>query len=429
MKTLFIRILTFFNTVRSKIAFYPTLVAFGGILTAFVMMIVESEGVSQTLVESVPNLLIEDGDTALTIMSACIGGLISMMVFSFSMVMLLLSQASSNFSPRLLPGLISDKTHQIILGLYLGTIMYNIFTLFSIEPTDEKYTLPGLSILLGIFLTILCLCAFIYFIHNISQSIQINNILDTIYDASKERLKAIIQKEKEKDTALIESFPDTDQWHCYTAPVSGYFQNISYQNIQDICKEQKTKIYITVPQGVFVLQHRTFFKSEKELDEETRNELFSNINFARGELIGDNYILAFKQMTEIIVKAMSPGINDPGTAINAIDYITELFALRMQKRDSGILISDDVAYLKIAVVTFKELLYNVMASIRTYCKHDPIIVQKLILMLTYLKEQKGFETTYEAAITAELDNLIKDAERSFENEYDIQAIRNLSALN
>jgi len=429
MKTLFIRIITFFNTVRSKIAFYPTLVALGGVITAFGMMIIENEGVSRALVESFPKLLIEDGDTALTIMSACIGGLISMMVFSFSMVMLLLSQASSNFSPRLLPGLISDKTHQIILGLYLGTIMYNIFTLFSIEPTDEKYTLPGLSILFGIFLTILCLCAFIYFIHNISQSIQINNILDTIYDTSKERLNAIIEKEKSKDTSLIENFPDTKNWHSYTAPETGYFQNISFSNIQDICEEQKTKLHVTVPQGVFALQHRTFFKSEKELDEETINKIFSNINFARGELIGDNYILAFKQMTEIIVKAMSPGINDPGTAINAIDYITELFALRMKKRDSGILISNDVAFLKMAIVTFRELLYNVMASIRTYCKHDPIIVQKLILMLTYLKEQKGCDASYTEAITTELENLIIDAERSFENEYDIQAIRNLSELN
>ena len=73
-------------------------------------------------------------------------------------------------------------------------------------------------------------------------------------------------------------------------------------------------------------------KSEKELDEQTLNKILSNINFSRGELVEDNYILAFKQITEIAVKAMSPGINDPGTAINAIDYLTELFALRITKK-------------------------------------------------------------------------------------------------
>ena len=105
MKQLFNRLISFFNTIESKIAFYPTLLAFFGFNFAFLMLFLEKKGISRTLIEKIPQLLVEDGDTALTIISACIGGLISMMVFSFSMVMLLLSQASSNFSPRLLPGL------------------------------------------------------------------------------------------------------------------------------------------------------------------------------------------------------------------------------------------------------------------------------------------------------------------------------------
>ncbi len=176
MKKLFNRIVTFYHTISSKIAFFPTLIAFGGLVLAFLMIYFESKGISIKMLKIFPQLAIENGDTALSIINVCIGGLISLMVFSFSMVMLLLSQASSNYSPRLLPGLISDKKHQIILGIYLGTIIYNIFTLFSIEPSEEKYSLPGLSILLGIAATIFCLALFIYFIHNISQSIQINNI-------------------------------------------------------------------------------------------------------------------------------------------------------------------------------------------------------------------------------------------------------------
>ena len=180
MKKIIRRTIAFFNAIKSKIAFYPALLALVGIGLALLMMSIEQSDVSSIMKEFVPQLIIENGDTALTILSVCIGGLISMMVFSFSMVMLLLSQASSNFSPRLLPGLISDKTHQIILGLYLATILYNIFVLFSVEPDENSYSLPGLAILIGITFTLICLCAFIYFIHNISQSIQINNIFIAI---------------------------------------------------------------------------------------------------------------------------------------------------------------------------------------------------------------------------------------------------------
>ena len=137
MKELFNRLFSFFNTLESKIAFYPTLLAFLGFNLAFFMLYLEGKGISDNLIEVMPQLIVEKGDTALTIMSACIGGLISMMVFSFSMVMLLLSQASNNYSPRLLPGLISDKRHQLILGVYLATILYNIFILFAIESNNE----------------------------------------------------------------------------------------------------------------------------------------------------------------------------------------------------------------------------------------------------------------------------------------------------
>ncbi|MCB0468002.1 MAG: DUF2254 domain-containing protein, partial [Aequorivita sp.] len=354
MKKLFIRIFDFFNTIESKIAFYPTLFAISGFFVALLMIYLEQQGVSRKIMDIFPLLMVEDGDTALTVLSACLGGLISLMVFSFSMVMLLLSQASNNYSPRLLPGLISDRRHQVILGIYLSTILYNIFTLFSIEPSEDKYTLPGFSVLLGIVFTIVCLVAFIYFIHNISQSIQINNILDTIFEYAEKRLQSLIESEK----GQIKNFPDVANWYEYKAGRSGYFQNISIKNILRICEDEETRIYITIPKGLFVLKNSIFLKSEKQLDEKVVDSIISNISFARGELVEDNYILAFKQITEIAVKAMSPGINDPGTAINAVDYLTDLFALRMQKKDNGIIVHKESATLRMAIVSFKELMYN-----------------------------------------------------------------------
>jgi uncharacterized membrane protein len=421
MKKIFIRIFDFFNTVESKIAFYPTLLAFSGFLFALFMIYLEQAGISRKIMDVFPLLMVDDGDTALTVLSACLGGLISLMVFSFSMVMLLLSQASNNYSPRLLPGLISDKRHQLILGIYLATILYNIFTLFSIEPSEKKYTLPGFSVLLGIIFTLLCLVAFIYFIHNISQSIQINNILENIFETSEKRLQKLIASERR-----LASFPETDGWHPYKAGRSGYFQNISIKNVLAICEQESTKLYITVPKGFFVLRNGVFIKSEKPLNEKALDSIISNISFARGELVEDNYLLAFKQITEIAVKAMSPGINDPGTAINAVDYLTELFALRMQKQDNGIVLEGENPRLKIAVVSFKEILYNVMASLRTYCKHDPVMVEKLVWMLQYLAKQPAAQKEYEIAIKDELETLLTQAKGAFDSNKDIRSVEKLA---
>lgn len=152
------------------------------------------------------------------------------------------------------------------------------------------------------------------------------------------------------------------------------------------------------------------------------NSIIANISFAQGELIEDNYILAFKQITEIAVKAMSPGINDPGTAINAIDYLTELFSLRMQKSDQWIFSKNEKELLRISVISFRELIYNIMASLRTYCKHDPIMVQKLFWMLNYLQEQCAMDKNYHLALKEEKETLLEQAKTSLDSKRDFHLI-------
>ncbi|MFD0975880.1 DUF2254 domain-containing protein [Salinimicrobium gaetbulicola] len=422
MKFLYIRFFTFYQNIKSKIAFYPSLFAMSGVLFAFIMMYMENRGVSRYLIDNIPILVVNNGDTALTILSACITGLISMMVFSFSMVMVLLNQASTNYSPRLLPGLISDRKHQFILGIYLSSILYCIFILFSIQPTGDKYQVPGFSVLLGILFTVVCIYAFIYFIHTISQSIQITYILEKIFNSARNTLERLLESEKENSKF---SFPDSKDWHKYETEKNGYFQNFSQENLLEFCKQNDTLIEIIPVKGIFVLQGIPIFKSEKELDEESLKQIHKYIHFSRAELVSDNYVLAFKQITEVIAKAMSPGINDPGTALNAIDYLTELFQLRMLKSDESYISEENKAYIKVRTVNFEELLYNVMASIRTYCKHDIVVVQKLCIMFYYLQSQKAVKEDYHKCLKEEAERLIEDAESMLENRKDLSILEHL----
>ena len=424
MQQLYNKLFRILHIIHSKIVFYPTVFAILGILFAFIIMYLENMGISRYLLDNVPILVVDNGDTALTILSAVITGLISMMVFSFSMVMLLLSQASSNYSPRLLPGLISNKSHQIILGIYLGTILYCIFILFSIQPTGDKYQIPGFSVLLGIVFSVGCIYAFIYFIHNISENIQISKILDRIFLVAKNNLTSLIEEENEGYVP----FPETETWHEYFSEKSGYLQNISIDIMVDICQERNIKLHVLPVNGIYVLKGIPLFKASKKLDEETVQNIISNFNFSRGELVQDNYVLAFKQITEIIVKAMSPGINDPGTALNGIDYLSELFYLRMQKNDRSIIVKNNEAFLRINTVDFEELLYYVMAAIRTYCKHDIILIHKLMLMFRYLKMQPGDGKNLGKCIEKEAQTLINDARESLTNKRDLEKVDELAII-
>ena len=421
MKKYLSKAVAVYEKIKGKIAFYPSLFALSGVFFAIIMMYLENRGISTYLVEHMSILVVNNGDTALTILSACITGLISMMVFSFSMVMLLLNQASSNYSPRLLPGLISDRRHQIILGIYLFGILYCIFILFSIQPTGDEYQIPGFSVLLGILATVLSLYAFIYFIHNISISIQITHILNRIFESARDQLKLDI----EKDEKIDNPFPDSSQWYQYKSEKSGYFQNFSRERLVDFCKEKNTRLDILPVKGKFVLQGIPIFRSEKELSKEDFKELFRHFRFSREELVYENYVLAFKQVTEVMVKAMSPGINDPGTALNAIDYLTELLQLRMQLSDDSFILDNHKVWINIQTVDFKELIFNIMAAVRTYCSHDIVVVQKLGTMFYYLKSQEAKREYYHTVLKKEAKRLLEDAVKEIKNEADQEIIHDL----
>lgn len=416
MKNYFAGLLKYIFNLEGKIAFYPTLFSLFGLAISFATYHAESLGISSYLFENIPQLVINSTDTALNILTTFIAGLISIMVFSFSMVMVLLNQASSNFSPRVLPGLISNKRHQKILGIYNATLLYCIFTLVQIEPNQEKYQLPGFSVLLAIGFMTICLAAFIYFIHSISQEIQVNNIILNIYSKAKNRIeKLIVSEEKHSD-----SFVSTDQWNSYKTELTGYMQDVVLDLLLDFAKTNNCKFEVIAIKGNFVFKDEILFKSDTKLTEEQLKRVHSFFRFSNSQRIEENYVLAFKQITEIALKSMSPAINDPGTALICIDYLTQLFSVRLNKKDQIVLCDKNDSLVKVNSVDFKALLYSVITPIRTYSKHDTIVVLKLFKLLEVL--YKDAKSNYKTSIKEEAETLYNDAKNSIENTTDLDKI-------
>lgn len=425
MNTLLTKIKLLYSQVTGNIAFYPSFIALFGLIFGFVMLYAEEAGVSSFLIEKTPELVINDGDTARTLLSTFIGGIISLMVFSFSMVMLLLNQASNSYSPRILPGLISNRKHQYILGFYIATILYCILILLSIAPTDDKYQLPGFAVLIGIVFCINVLGAFIYFIHSISQAIQINNITENIYTIAADRLEKLIEKEDEVSDIGI--FKDVSDWYPYKSNRSGHLNDIAFESLGKLATETNSHFKMLVAKGAFILKDSPIITSSEKLSDEEQEKLLSCIGFSRSEIVKLNYVLGFKQLTEIALKAMSPGINDPGTAITCLDYLTELFALRMSKRDDSYIVNEEnETMVALKTVDFAELLYFIFASLRQYCKHDFIMMHKMLVSLYYLNNTDAVDQEYKKAIYEQSTLIMDDAQKHIENKADLKRLETLA---
>ncbi|WP_285545641.1 DUF2254 family protein [Dyadobacter frigoris] len=178
----------------SSIAFYPAIIAFGFLMLCAAMISLDYSESGKIIKQNLHWLRLKDASTARSIIGAVASGIISLTVFSFSMVMIVLNQAASQMSNRVLGQLIGNKFQQIVLGIYIGTIIYAFFLLSTIRDIDSGIYIPALSTYLLIFFTIFDIFIFIYFLHYITQSVKYEIVIHRIFKQTLDSLKKSMSK-------------------------------------------------------------------------------------------------------------------------------------------------------------------------------------------------------------------------------------------
>ncbi len=311
-----------YKSMVYSIAFIPTLMIFCSLILGLLIFNLENSGYTSQLRDSLKMFLILEADNARMILTTIIGGIISLTVFSFSMVMVVLNRTSASLSPRVLPQLVAQKFHQIVLGFYMGTI---VFSLILIIKIGSGINLPSLGILLSMIFAVLSLGLFIYFIHSISQSIQVENILTDILKRTRNQIKKV--KKQKLANNLIQKENIQNWWKDeIVADKTGYYQVVNIRGILTFLRNHSLQIEICFYSGQFIKSGTVLVKINKEQVpfniKKTILEHFILTNSADDE---DQYYFGMRKISEIAVKALSPGINDPGTALKAIRFLTLLF--------------------------------------------------------------------------------------------------------
>lgn len=409
------RILNFY--FLKSISFFPALLSVLFICAAIIILHFERQGLSRELHKVIESIIITNNETARTTLNSIIAGMISLTVFSFTMVMVVLNQTGTNYSPRLIPGLITYRSNQIVLGFYLGTILYSLIILINIASDDLAFNVPGASIFLGVIFSIISLALFVYFIHSISQSIQIGSIMENIYRQSLKSLKENIKKNHRSNTE-----PDLKKWYPLKSLKSGFLQDFNEDMLCATAVKHDIIIKFLIPPGFYVLKGMPFIQLSRDNSqrEEVTMEILKSFSFGEKELIGINYLYGFKHLSEIAVKALSPAINDPGTAARALNYLSELLIELMYLSDLKITRDDEG---KPRVIIYRqsmtEMLSAYLSPVRNYGSRDLTIMKKMLEMmydLLYLSRTDNlgfFSELYEFTLS-----VIEDADRNIDNKFD-----------
>lgn len=174
----------YYNKIIHGIGFMPAVIGLGFMLLAIVALELDQRGAGVTLNRKVEWLRLKDPETARTIVATVCAGILSLMVFTFSMVVIVMNQAASQMSNRILDSIIGDKRQKVTLGFFLGTIVFALFLLINISKTQDDLTVPTISVYLLLLIALIDIFIFIYFLNYITQSFRYEQLIQRIHNSS-----------------------------------------------------------------------------------------------------------------------------------------------------------------------------------------------------------------------------------------------------
>ena len=293
----------------------PAALVVAGILLAVGLVELDRSGiVPQWLINS-PWLYNGGGTGARTLLGAVASSTIGVAGTVFSITIASLSLAAGQMGPRLLRNFVKDRGNQFTLGAFLGTFSYALMVLRSVRTQGEGPFVPHAALTAGILLAFLCVGVLVFFVGHMAGRINV----DTVIELVSEDVAHAIHRLTGTDAPTPVAAPTfNDAVAAIADPRRGYLQELDADQLADWAAAHDCTIQLLVRPGDYV-----FPGAPIALAEPVRNDTDRAIR--RATALGGQRVsrvdleFAVRQLVEIAVRALSPGINDPHTAMSVLD--------------------------------------------------------------------------------------------------------------
>jgi uncharacterized membrane protein len=418
------------DSLHSSYWFIPTLMAAGSMILAMVMLTLDRAG-------NTPNwgwIYTGGTDGARSLLSSVVGSMVSVVATAFSITIVALQLASSNFGPRLLRNFMQDTGNQIVLGTFISTFIYCLLVLRTIHAEGEEYNefVPQLSVTVGTVLAIASIGVLIYFIHHASTIIQASHVITQVsgdLDKAIDRLfPETVGEGKAKHPRQVGEIPAN--FDSESSPIKanrdGYLQAIDDDELMQIARHYKLLVLLKTRPGKFIVKGSDLAMVLP--GEQVNHHLTQQINdaFILGKERTEYQDVEFPidQLVEIALRAISPAVNDPFTAIRCIDRLSAGLSRLAQRDFPSPYRYDGEQNLRVIVegVTFDRLVDTAFNQIRQYSKSDVAVTIRLLeaiaCVATYTRNSKQRE-----ALRRHAEMILNSSREQVSQEQDQKDVR------
>jgi len=311
---------------------------------------------------------------ARSLLSATAGAIITTLGLVLSITVLTLSIAASQFGQRLLRRYMRDRGTQVCIGIFAATVVFSLLTLLSVTSrAQEKELVPWLSIWISTIWALTCIAVLIYYINHVALSIQVNNVLA---DLSADFRWAIGQNQGANQACRV-SIPMVRGDVTLLSPATGYIQSINYHALLSAAAAADAVVRFESRPGQFVVQGATLAVAEGSRLSQTRLE----DDFRRTVRIGVRRTLlqdpefAIAQIVEIALRAMSPGVNDPNTAVTCVNWLADSLRVLAQHPAGNPTHLDNQGNIRVIeqVNDFEQIVAATYGPIRQVARNSPML--------------------------------------------------------
>lgn len=245
----------------------------------------------------------------------------------FSMTIVAVSFAAGNYGPRLIGNFMRNRGNQISLGILIATFVYALLILRAVQDPSEGMSVdafvPQYSMLLALLGCILAVFTMIYFVHHVPETINVSNITANLGQRLEREIAAIIDAEADRDARKEVTYPDTTPDHTITLNGAGYIQALNFQRVAALTKKGDWLLRIEQQPGDFVSPYTPVMSvwSEEELTDDEETELRDCYALGTSRTEHQNVLFLVDELVEVLARALSPGVNDPFTAINCLNWM------------------------------------------------------------------------------------------------------------
>ena len=304
---------------------------------------------------------------------------------AFSITIVGLQLASSQFTPRVLRQFTGDRVNQAVLAVYIGTFTYCLLVLRTVQDgTDDRPSfVPVISVTVAILLALVCIFMLILFIHHMAQQFQVSYILHRATSDALGLVHSYFRKEIHTP-ALTERDYAQGEGHDVLSHATGYLQHYDYDHLLGTAKANDLTIRMLVPMGAYLNTRQPMARiwtasgDEVDLDEAGKSVRGAFVIGAERTLPAD-LPLGIRQIADIGIKALSPAINDPTTATLALDRLGEVLseAGRLEPPQQ-ILYVDSRPAVFLPRIGFADLTNIAFTQMRHYGRADLVVMLHMV---------------------------------------------------